>query len=39
MNSEKAEFMNNVNESGGFDDGIVAEMKQAIEAYKAQANF
>jgi F-type H+-transporting ATPase subunit alpha len=30
MNSEKSEFMKNVNESGAFDDGIVDEMKQAI---------
>jgi F-type H+-transporting ATPase subunit alpha len=39
MNSEKSEFMKNVNETGAYDDGIVDEMKQAIEAYKAQANF
>ena len=29
----------NVDETGAFSDEIVAEMKQAIEAYKAQANF
>jgi F-type H+-transporting ATPase subunit alpha len=39
MNSEKSEFMNSVNETGSFDDAVVAEMTQAIEAYKAQANF
>jgi F-type H+-transporting ATPase subunit alpha len=39
MNSEKSEFMKNVNDTGAYDDDIVAEMKQAIEAYKAQANF
>ncbi|MCZ6710636.1 MAG: F0F1 ATP synthase subunit alpha, partial [Gammaproteobacteria bacterium] len=39
MNSEKGEFMKTINDSGAFDDDIVAEMKQAIEAYKAQANF
>ncbi|MCZ6618846.1 MAG: F0F1 ATP synthase subunit alpha, partial [Gammaproteobacteria bacterium] len=39
MNSEKAEFMKNVTETGAYNDEIVAEMKQAIEAYKATANF
>ena len=39
MNSEKAEFMKNITETGAYDDEIVAEMKQAIEAYKATANF
>jgi F-type H+-transporting ATPase subunit alpha len=39
MNSEKADFMRRINETGQYDDGIVAEMRQGIEAYKAQANF
>ena len=39
MNSEKAEFMKNITETGAYNDEIVAEMKQAIEAYKATANF
>ena len=39
MNSEKSEFMKDINDTGAYDDGIVDEMKQAIEAYKAQANF
>jgi len=39
MNSEKSEFMKKINDTGAFDDDIVAEMKQGIEAYKAQANF
>ncbi|MCZ6853124.1 MAG: F0F1 ATP synthase subunit alpha [Gammaproteobacteria bacterium] len=39
MNSEKAEFMKNITETGAYDDEIVAEMKQAIEAYKATASF
>jgi F-type H+-transporting ATPase subunit alpha len=39
MNSEKADFMRRINETGDYDDGIVAEMRQGIEAYKAQANF
>ncbi len=39
MNSEKAAFMQRINETGDYDDDIVAEMRQGIEAYKAQANF
>ena len=39
MNSEKADFMRRINETGDYDDDIVAEMRQGIEAYKAQANF
>ncbi len=39
MNSEKAEFMKNITETGAYNDDIVAEMKQAIEAYKATASF
>jgi len=39
MNSEKSDFMRNINETGAYNDDIVAEMRQAIEAYKAQANF
>jgi F-type H+-transporting ATPase subunit alpha len=35
MNSEKAEFMNNINETGAYNDEVVAEMRQAIEAFKA----
>ena len=35
MNSEKAEFMNNINETGAYNDDVVAEMRQAIEAFKA----
>ena len=31
--------MKNITETGAYDDEIVAEMKQAIEAYKATANF
>ncbi len=39
MNSEKADFMKNITETGEYNDEIVAEMKEAIEAYKATANF
>ncbi len=39
MNTEQAEFMQNVNASGDYNDEIVAQMKQAIEAYKATASF
>jgi F-type H+-transporting ATPase subunit alpha len=39
MNSEKSDFMQRINETGAYDDDIVAEMRQGIEAYKAQANF
>jgi len=35
MNSEKAEFMHNINETGAYNDDVVAEMRQAIEAFKA----
>jgi F-type H+-transporting ATPase subunit alpha len=35
MNSEKSEFMNNINETGAYNDEIVAEMRQSIEAFKA----
>ena len=39
MHSEHAEFMQNINESGDYSDEIEAAMREAIEAYKAQANF
>jgi F-type H+-transporting ATPase subunit alpha len=39
MNTEHAEFMQNINESGAYNDEIVGQMKQAIEAYKATASF
>ncbi len=39
MNTEHAGFMQNVNESGAYNDEIVGQMKQAIEAYKASASF
>jgi F-type H+-transporting ATPase subunit alpha len=39
MNSEHADFMSGINESGDYNDEIEASMRQAIEAYKAQANF
>ena len=39
MNSEHADFMSNINETGDYNDEIEATMRQAIEAYKAQANF
>ena len=39
MNTEHGEFMQNINESGAYNDEIVGQMKQAIEAYKATASF
>ncbi len=39
MNSEKAEFMRNINETGAFNDEVVAEMKQAIESFKATQSY
>lgn len=39
MNSEHTDFMQNINETGDYGDDIEAKMRQAIEAYKAQANF
>jgi len=39
MNSEKAEFMKMINETGAYSDDIVAEMKQAIETFKATQSW
>jgi len=39
MNSEKADFMKHVNETGAYNDDIVAEMRQAIESFKATHSF
>lgn len=35
MNAEYADFMKNVNETGAYNDAIVAEMTQAIETFKS----
>ena len=39
MNSEKAEFMQNINETGAYNDEIVEEMRAAIEAFKATQTY
>jgi len=39
MNSEKADFMRTINETGAYNDEIVAEMKQAIETFKATQSW
>ena len=39
MNAEKGEVMENIDATGAYDDDVVAELKQGVEAYKAQANF
>jgi F-type H+-transporting ATPase subunit alpha len=39
MNSQHGDFMKMINETGAYNDEIVAQMKQAIEAYKATASF
>ncbi len=39
MKSEHAEFMNTVNESGAYNDDVVAEMKKGIEGYKSTVSF
>ncbi len=39
MNSQHADFMKNVNETGAYNDEIVSEMKRAIEAYKGTVSF
>ncbi|MFW6092362.1 MAG: F0F1 ATP synthase subunit alpha [Pseudomonadota bacterium] len=39
MNSEHADFMKNVNETGVYNDDVVAEMRQGIEAYKQTVSF
>jgi F-type H+-transporting ATPase subunit alpha len=39
MNSEKAEFMQNINATGAYNDEIVAEMRAAIEAFKATQTY
>ncbi len=39
MNAEKAEFMQNINETGAYNDEIVEEMRAAIEAFKATQTY
>jgi F-type H+-transporting ATPase subunit alpha len=39
MHQNHAAFMKNVTETGAYNDDIVAEMRQAIQAYKATVNF
>jgi hypothetical protein len=39
MKSEHGEFMSKVNETAAYNDEIVAEMRQAIEAYKTTVSF
>jgi F-type H+/Na+-transporting ATPase subunit alpha len=39
MNAEHADFMKHVNETGAYNDDIVAQMKAAIEAYKQTVSF
>jgi hypothetical protein len=35
MNSEQADFMNEVNEQGAYTDEIVERMQQALETFKS----
>jgi len=39
MQTNHAGFMKNINETGAYNDGIVSEMRQAIETYKASVSF
>jgi len=39
MNAHHADFMKNVNETGAYNDDIVAQMRAAIEAYKQTVSF
>jgi F-type H+-transporting ATPase subunit alpha len=39
MNSEKAEFMQAINQTGAYNDEVVAEMRAAIEAFKATQSY
>ncbi|MEQ8484256.1 MAG: F0F1 ATP synthase subunit alpha [Pseudomonadales bacterium] len=39
MNSNHAEFMKTVNETGAYNDDIVRQMKEAIQAYKKTVSF
>jgi F-type H+-transporting ATPase subunit alpha len=39
MNAEHAEFMDNVNRTGDYNDEIVAEMRAAIESFKATQSY
>ena len=39
MNAEKAEFMQNINETGAYNDEIVEEMRAAIEAFKSTQTY
>jgi len=39
MHEKHGEFMHNINATGAYNDQIVAEMRQGIEAYKATVSF
>jgi F-type H+-transporting ATPase subunit alpha len=39
MNAEHAEFMDNVNRTGDYNDEIAAEMRAAIESFKATQSY
>ena len=39
MNAEKADFMSNINETGAYNDDVVAEMRAAIEAFKSTQTY
>ena len=39
MHSQKSEFMNTINETGAYNDDVVAEMREAIEAFNATQSY
>ena len=39
MNSEQSEFMNTVNQTGAYNDDVVAQMRAAIEAFKKTQSY
>jgi F-type H+-transporting ATPase subunit alpha len=39
MQTNHADFMKKINETGAYNDGIVSEMRQAIETYKTSVSF
>jgi hypothetical protein len=39
MHSEQGEFMSRINETGAYNDEVVAQMRAAIEAFKATVSY
>jgi F-type H+-transporting ATPase subunit alpha len=39
MRTEKTDFLNSLNDTGSYNDDIVAEMKAALEAFKSKGTW